>query len=76
MYPNRECAHDVNIVGSWMPDDAEADRHRAWVRDTFVAMEPFSHGVYVNFTSDDTTDRIRTSAYSPEQWRRLVRAQG
>jgi hypothetical protein len=33
---------------------------------------PHSKGVYVNFTSDDPSDRIRGGAYSPAQWERLV----
>jgi FAD/FMN-containing dehydrogenase len=26
----------------------------------------------VNFTNDDNAERVRTGAYSPEQWARLV----
>jgi len=70
-FANRDAAHDVNIVSSWLPEDPEADRHIAWVRQMFDALEPYSRGVYVNFTSDDASDRVR-SAYSPEQWQRLV----
>jgi FAD/FMN-containing dehydrogenase len=71
-FPNRDAAHDINIVGSWLPDDPEPARHVAWVRDFFAALEPYSRGVYVNFTSDDTTDRVRSGAYGPETWKRLV----
>jgi hypothetical protein len=70
-FANRDATHDINIVGSWLPDNADADRHVAWVRQMFDALQPFSKGVYVNFTSDDATDRVQ-SAYSPEQWERLV----
>jgi hypothetical protein len=28
--------------------------------------------VYVNFTSDDPTDRVRAAAYGPATWARLV----
>jgi FAD/FMN-containing dehydrogenase len=70
-YANRDAIHDINIVGSWLPDDADADRHVAWVRQMFDALQPFSKGVYVNFTSDDASDRVQ-SAYSPAQWQRLV----
>ena len=52
-FANRDATHDINIVGSWLPDDPEPDRHIAWVREMFDALEPFSKGVYVNFTSDD-----------------------
>lgn len=71
-FPNRDAAHDINIVASWLPDDAgEADRHIDWVRRFFHALEPHSRGVYVNFVSDDATDRIRV-AYSDQQWVRLA----
>ncbi len=70
-FPNRDAAHDINIVGSWLPDDPEPDRHIEWVREFFAAVEPFSKGVYVNFTSDDAADRI-VDAYTPEQRRRLA----
>jgi len=71
-FPNRDAAHDINIVGSWLPDDPEAERHIEWVRTFFGALEPYSRGVYVNFTNEDSTDRVRTGAYSESQWRRLV----
>lgn len=55
-----------------MPDDSEPERHIEWVRAFVAALEPHSRGVYVNFTSDDSSDRVRSRAYSPEQWSRLV----
>jgi FAD/FMN-containing dehydrogenase len=70
-FPNRDAAHDINIVASWLPDD-NGDRHIAWVREFFDALLPHSKGVYVNFTNDDPADRIRGGAYSPAQWERLV----
>jgi FAD/FMN-containing dehydrogenase len=71
-FPNRDAAHDINIVASWLPDDPEPDRHIEWVRGFYGALEPYSKGVYVNFTSDDTTERTKSAAYNPEQWQRLV----
>jgi FAD/FMN-containing dehydrogenase len=71
-FPNRDAAHDINIVASWLPEDAgEADRHIHWVRRFFDALQPYSRGVYVNFVSDDASDRIRV-AYSDQQWVRLT----
>jgi FAD/FMN-containing dehydrogenase len=71
-FPNRDAAHDINIVASWLPEDVgDADRHIDWVRGLFGALEPHSRGVYVNFTSDDASERVRV-AYSDEQWRRLT----
>ena len=71
-FPNRDAAHDINIVASWLPKDVgEADRHIGWVRGFFAALEPHSRGMYVNFASDDGGSRIR-AGYSGEQWRRLT----
>ena len=71
-FPYRDAAHDINIVASWLPEQAaDADRHMGWVRETFAALEPYSRGVYVNFTSDDAASRVR-SAYSDAQWARLT----
>jgi FAD/FMN-containing dehydrogenase len=71
-FPNRDAAHDINIVASWLPADAgAADRHIDWVRRFFSALEPHSRGLYVNFVSDDAGERIR-AAYSDQQWRRLT----
>ena len=70
-FPHRDAAHDINIVGSWLPEQAgEADRHRAWVRGFFDDLAPHSRGVYVNFTSDDAQQRLR-EAYSEPQRARL-----
>lgn len=70
-FPHRDASHDINIVASWLPEQAgDADRHRAWVAGFFDALAPHSRGVYVNFTSDDAQTRVR-DAYSPTQWDRL-----
>lgn len=70
-FPNRDAAHEINIVGSWLPEQVgEADQHRAWVRGFFEDLAPYSRGVYVNFTSDDAQQRIK-QAYSDTQWTRL-----
>jgi FAD binding domain/Berberine and berberine like len=71
-FPHRDATHDINIVASWMPGDPEADRHIQWSRSFFEAMEPFSRGVYVNFTNEDSPERVRQGAYSAAQWQRLV----
>jgi hypothetical protein len=65
--PYRDASHDINIVASWLPDEAgDADRHIDWVRGVFDALEPYSRGVYVNFTSDDAGERVR-KAYTDQQ---------
>ncbi|MGH9191364.1 MAG: BBE domain-containing protein [Acidimicrobiales bacterium] len=71
-FPYRDPSHDLNIVASWLPDEAgDADRHIDWVRALFHAVEPYSRGVYVNFTSDDAKERVR-QAYNDHQWVRLT----
>ncbi len=71
-FGSRDAAHDINILASWLPADVgEADRHMAWVRRFFSALEPHSRGVYVNFTSDDVGERVRV-AHSDQQWHRLT----
>lgn len=63
---------DINIVASWLPEQAaDADRHIAWVREFFAALQPHSRGVYVNFTNDDLVERTRL-AYTESQWARLT----
>jgi hypothetical protein len=69
---HRDAAHDINIVGSWLPDDPNRDQHVEWVRNLFAALEPHSRGVYVNFTNEDGDERVRSGAYSRRQWERLV----
>ena len=71
-FANRGAAHDVNILAAWLPEEPEPDRHVQWVRNFFDALGPYSQGVYVNFTSDDTADRFREKAYGPRKWARLV----
>ena len=71
-FPYRDASHDLNIVASWLPEAAgDANRHIEWVRGLFSALEPHSRGVYVNFTSDDASERVR-QAYTGQQWTRLT----
>lgn len=71
-YSNRAAAYDINIAGAWLREDPEPDRHIAWVREFFDALEPHSEGVYVNFTTDDSSERMRSGAYGEAHWGRLV----
>jgi FAD/FMN-containing dehydrogenase len=59
------------FVASWLPDDPEPDRHKAWARTAWEAMRPFSHGVYVNFLSDEPSAHVRV-AYGDQKYERLV----
>jgi hypothetical protein len=59
-------------VASWLPEDlGHADRHIDWVRRMHHALDPYSRGVYVNYTSDDAAERVR-QAYTEGQWARLT----
>ena len=70
-FPNRKAQHNLNIVGAWEMNDPDPERHIAWVRQTWEAMQPFSTGGYVNFMSDEPADRLR-AVYGPEKYERLV----
>jgi hypothetical protein len=70
-FPNRKAQHNLNIVGAWQIDDPDPERHIAWVRQTWEAMQPFSTGAYVNFMSDEPADRLR-AVYGLEKYERLV----
>jgi FAD/FMN-containing dehydrogenase len=68
-YGHREANYAITLGPGWT-DPAEDDMHIAWVREFFDAMQPFAHGVYVNFLSQEDTDRVR-AAYAPEIYDRL-----
>jgi FAD/FMN-containing dehydrogenase len=70
-FPNRSAQHNLNIVGAWEITDPDPERHIAWVRQTWEAMQPFSTGGYVNFMSDEPVERLR-AVYGPEKYERLV----
>jgi hypothetical protein len=54
------CYHALSM---WMePDEATADAHVAWAKDLTATMKPHTQdGVYLNFTSEDGDDRVRSS---------------
>jgi hypothetical protein len=64
------CYH---ALGMWMEDDPDTDReHVAWTRELAEDIEPHTvPGVYLNFTSDEGDDRVR-STYGPKKYERLV----
>jgi FAD/FMN-containing dehydrogenase len=54
------------------PDQASADTHVRWARDLAAEMAPHTApGVYLNFTSDEGEERVR-STYGEEHYARLV----
>lgn len=61
---DRSPGFEMSITVGWPPPDAEAERHKAWVRDAWKALEPHGEGVYANFISDEGTAGVEY-AYGP-----------
>ena len=71
-FSQRHAAHNVNINAVWTEDDPEGERHVAWARDFFAAMQPHAGGrVYLNFLGDEGAERVR-QAYGDRHYERLV----
>jgi FAD/FMN-containing dehydrogenase len=70
-FTGRGAAHDINFVASWLPDDPEPERHKAWARTAWESMRPFAHGVYINFLSDEPAPQVQL-AYGERTYGRLA----
>jgi FAD/FMN-containing dehydrogenase len=71
-FSQRGAAHNVVINAVWTEDDPDGERHVAWARDYFSAMQRHAGGrVYVNFLGDEGADRVR-QAYGERQYERLA----
>jgi FAD/FMN-containing dehydrogenase len=71
-FSQRDAAHNVNINAVWTEEDPDAERHIAWARDFFDAMQPHAGGrVYVNFLGEEGGNRVR-QAYGAQNYERLV----
>ena len=71
-FSQRGTAHNVNINAVWTEDDPEGERHVAWARDFFDAMQAHAGGrVYVNFLGEEGGSRVR-QAYGARNYERLV----
>jgi FAD/FMN-containing dehydrogenase len=71
-FSQRDAAHNVNINAVWTEEDLDPERHIAWARDFFEAMEPHAGGrVYVNFLGEEGGNRVR-QAYGARNYERLV----
>ena len=63
-YSSRDAKYVMNVHGRW-ESAAEDQRGIAWAREFFKKAEPFaSGGAYINFLTQDETDRI-AFAYGP-----------
>ncbi len=71
-FSQRDAAHNVNINAVWTEEDPDAERHIAWARDFFDAMQPHAGGrVYLNFLGEEGGNRVR-QAYGARNYKRLV----
>jgi FAD/FMN-containing dehydrogenase len=70
-FTGRTAAHDINFVASWLPDDPEPERHKAWARTAWEALRPFAHGVYINFMSDELAPHVQF-AYGERKYAKLA----
>ncbi len=61
----RDARFAVNIVGLW-PDPSDTESNRAWVRDYYEAIHPYSgyEGGYTNFMEAEDQARVREN-YGP-----------
>jgi len=70
-FGQRAAAHNVNVNAVWTEEDPEPERHIAWARGFFDALQPHAgESVYVNFLGDEGVDRVR-QAYG-RSYERLV----
>ena len=69
----RDVAWCYHALSLWMePDEDTAESHVAWAHELAEDMRPHTTtGVYLNFTSDEGEERVR-STYGPERYARLV----
>jgi hypothetical protein len=70
-FTGRTAAHDIKVGASWLPDDPEPERHRAWARTAWAALRPFAQGAYVNFLSDEPAQQVQ-AAYGNRTYARLA----
>jgi FAD/FMN-containing dehydrogenase len=71
-FSQRDGAFNVNINAVWTEDDPDPERHIAWARDFFAALQPHAaERVYVNFLGDEGDARVR-QAYGARSYERLV----
>src|SRR5215216_6745005 len=69
-FAHRDAAYILNIIGR-SPGREGFDEHVGWARATHNAMDPWSIGGYVNFTSEPGQDKVQ-ACYPPDTYARLV----
>ncbi|HEX5993814.1 MAG TPA: FAD-binding oxidoreductase [Jiangellales bacterium] len=68
---DRTPGFEMSVTVGWAPSSEDGERHRAWVREGWEALAPYSDGVYANFISDEGESGLR-AAYGPARLRRLT----
>ena len=68
-FAHRDSGFVVNIISMW-PTPGDNEKHIDWARGLFAALQPYTHGAYINFLGDEGQERVR-SAYGPN-YERLV----
>jgi FAD/FMN-containing dehydrogenase len=71
-FPHRNTPFLLNLHTRWR-ETSDDERCMKWAREFHDATRPFSQGVYVNFLSEEGSDRVK-EAYTEEVWDRLVKA--
>ncbi|MEX2535553.1 MAG: FAD-binding oxidoreductase [Trueperaceae bacterium] len=69
-YAHRSAAFAMNVHTRWY-EASEDSACIAWARELFENTRPFATGVYVNFLSDEGSQRVH-DAYPERTWERLV----
>jgi FAD/FMN-containing dehydrogenase len=68
----RDAAYGVHAISMW-ENPAESETHIDWTREFMQAMEPFTlPGISLNFTSDQTEEKVKASFGSERKYERLV----
>lgn len=68
---DRTPGFEMSVTVGWAPSDPDSERHRAWVREGWEALAPYSEGVYANFISDEGEAGLH-AAYGAERLQRLT----
>ena len=66
-FPLRESGHELQLRGDWETPEEETSA-RQWTNALRSALNPFSHGMYVNHLSE-TSDKFIRAAYGPNYGR-------
>ena len=69
-FSHRDAPFIVNLVTTWQ-DPSENQKHMAWTRDSFAALEKFAVGAYVNFLGEEGDERVK-AAYGERKLRKLT----